>query len=43
MIVPGVSSAIAVPAYAGIPLTHRDFTSAFAVISGHEDSDGPQL
>jgi uroporphyrinogen III methyltransferase/synthase len=37
VIVPGVSSAIAVPAYAGIPLTHRDFTSAFAVISGHED------
>ncbi len=37
VIVPGVSSAIAVPAYAGIPLTHRDFTSAFAVVSGHED------
>ena len=36
-IVPGVSSAIAVPAYAGIPLTHRDFASAFTVFTGHED------
>ncbi len=36
-IVPGVSSASAVPAYAGIPLTHRDVTSSFAVVTGHED------
>lgn len=36
-IVPGVSSAIAVPAYAGIPLTHRDHTSTVAFITGHED------
>lgn len=36
-IVPGVTSAIAVPAYAGIPLTHRDHTSAVAFITGHED------
>jgi uroporphyrinogen III methyltransferase/synthase len=36
-IVPGVSSAIAVPAYAGIPLTHRDYTSTVALITGHED------
>ena len=36
-IVPGITSAIAVPAYAGIPVTHRDFTSSFAVITGHED------
>lgn len=35
-IVPGVSSAIAVPAYAGIPVTHRDFVSSFTVITGHE-------
>jgi len=35
-IVPGISSAIAVPAYAGIPVTHRDATSSFAVITGHE-------
>ena len=36
-IVPGITSAIAVPAYAGIPVTHRDFTSTFTVITGHED------
>ena len=35
--VPGVTSAIAVPAYAGIPLTHRGFTSTVAFITGHED------
>ncbi|KAB2667621.1 MAG: uroporphyrinogen-III C-methyltransferase [Verrucomicrobia bacterium] len=40
-VVPGVSSAIAVPAYAGIPLTHRDFCSAFQVVTGHEDPDKP--
>lgn len=36
-IVPGITSAIAVPAYAGIPVTHRDFTSSFAIVTGHED------
>jgi len=36
-VVPGVSSAIAVPAYAGIPLTHRGLTSTVAFITGHED------
>lgn len=36
-IVPGISSSVAVPAYAGIPVTHRDLTSSFAVITGHED------
>jgi uroporphyrin-III C-methyltransferase len=35
-VVPGVSSAIAVPACAGIPLTHRNLSSSFAVITGHE-------
>jgi uroporphyrinogen III methyltransferase/synthase len=35
-VVPGISSAIAVPAYAGIPLTHRRLSSSFAVITGHE-------
>lgn len=36
-IVPGITSAISVPAYAGIPVTHRDFTATFTVITGHED------
>jgi len=35
-IVPGVTSAIAVPAVAGIPLTHRELASSFAVVTGHE-------
>jgi uroporphyrin-III C-methyltransferase len=35
-IVPGVSSAVAVPAYAGIPVTQRGVASAFAVVTGHE-------
>src|SRR6188474_1701212 len=35
--VPGVTSAIAAPAYAGIPVTHRGVASSFAVITGHED------
>jgi uroporphyrinogen III methyltransferase/synthase len=35
-IVPGVTSPVAVPAYAGIPLTHRRLSSSFAVITGHE-------
>ena len=34
-VVPGVSSAIAAPAYAGIPVTHRDFASAFTMVTGH--------
>lgn len=36
-VVPGVTSAIAGPAYAGIPLTHRQFTSTLAFVTGHED------
>ncbi len=36
-VVPGVSSATAVPAYAGIPVTHRGLASSFTVITGHED------
>ena len=35
-VVPGVSSAIAGPAYAGIPVTHRDFCNQFTVFTGHE-------
>ncbi len=36
-VVPGVTSAIAVPAYAGIPVTHRGVASSLAVVTGHED------
>jgi len=35
-VIPGVTSAIAVPAYAGIPVTHRNFTSTLAIVTGHE-------
>jgi len=38
-IVPGVTSAIAVPAYAGIPLTHRSYTASVAFITGHRRFD----
>ena len=36
-VLPGVTSAISVPAYAGIPVTHRGVAVSFAVITGHED------
>ena len=39
-IVPGVTSAAAVPAYAGIPVTHRDYASSFHVITGHARKGG---
>ncbi|MDR0492527.1 MAG: uroporphyrinogen-III C-methyltransferase [Nitrososphaerota archaeon] len=41
--VPGVSSAVAAPAYAGIPLTHRDYAASVAIITGHRagDADKP--
>jgi len=35
-VVPGVSSVTAVPAYAGIPITHRNFTSSVTIVTGHE-------
>jgi len=42
-VVPGVTSAIAVPAYAGIPVTQRGIASSFAVITGHEDPSKEEL
>ena len=41
-VVPGISSAIAGPAYAGIPVTHRAHCSAFSVFTGHEDANKPE-
>jgi len=40
-IVPGISSAIAAPAFAGIPVTHREHASAFTVVTGHPAGDEP--
>ena len=42
-VVPGVSSAIAVPAYAGIPVTQRGVTAAFAVVAGHTGTSDPNV
>lgn len=42
VIIPGISSFYSAPAYAGIPLTHRDFANAFEVISGHRRSDADE-
>ena len=41
-VIPGVSSAVAVPAYAGIPLTHRDISSNVVFLTGTEHPDKPQ-
>jgi len=38
-VIPGISSAISVPAYAGIPVTHRGVAAGFRVITGHETKD----
>ncbi|TAN28996.1 MAG: uroporphyrinogen-III C-methyltransferase [Actinomycetota bacterium] len=38
-IVPGISSAVAVPAYAGIPVTHRGLSTSFTVVTGHRHGD----
>jgi uroporphyrin-III C-methyltransferase len=38
-LVPGVTSAVAAPEYAGIPLTHRDYASAVAIVTGHRAGD----
>lgn len=39
-VVPGISSSISVPAYAGIPVTHRNVSSAFTVVTGHSCRGG---
>ncbi len=41
-IVPGVTSAVAVPAYAGVPVTHRGLVTSFTVVAGHSRSVGPR-
>lgn len=40
-VIPGISSAIAAPACAGIPVTHRGLAQGFTVVTGHADPDGP--
>jgi uroporphyrinogen III methyltransferase / synthase len=42
-VVPAVTSGIAAPAYAGIPVTHRNVSPAFAVVTGHEDPTKPEI
>jgi uroporphyrinogen III methyltransferase/synthase len=41
-VVPGVSAAVAVPAYAGIPVTHRGHASLVTLVTGHEDPHKPE-
>jgi uroporphyrin-III C-methyltransferase len=42
-VVPGVSSAVAAPMYAGIPLTHRDYAASVAIITGHRAGDAEKI
>lgn len=40
-VVPGVSSFVAVPAYAGVPVTHRGYSSRLVILTGHADPESP--
>jgi uroporphyrin-III C-methyltransferase len=42
-VVPGITSSIASPAYAGIPLTHRRYSSSVAIVAGHEEAEKDEL
>ncbi len=42
-VVPGISSPIAVPAYAGIPVTHRHLSTTLTIFAGYEDPDSPEV
>lgn len=42
-IVPGISSSVSAPMYAGIPLTHRDYAASVAIITGHRAGDARNL
>jgi len=42
-VVPGITSAVAVPCYAGVPVTHRGISSCVTVVAGHLDSGGGQV
>jgi len=42
-IIPGITSAIASPAYAGIPLTHRRYSSSVAIVTGHEGEEKDEM
>src|SRR5215213_380573 len=40
-VVPGITSAVAAPAYAGVPVTHRGLAASFTVVTGHTGGEGP--
>ena len=42
-VVPGVTSAISVPAYAGVPVTHRDLAAQVTIVTGHERPGKPRV
>jgi uroporphyrin-III C-methyltransferase len=42
-VVPGISSSVAAPMYAGIPLTHRDYAASVAIITGHRAGDAEKV